>query len=229
MCGRVQRPEACGARESHPSYGVLLLQPGRRDWTGRPFRKAVSVPKGEVQALWCGVQIPREAQPGGYRSTLTVAARAVGPQAVTVELDVRSAVAEDHGDADLWRHSRLRWLDSTIGLDDEVTAPYTPLRVRGPAAGCLGREVRFGGTGLRTASCPCSDDRGRGPEGCPGGLGEADGVHRRDAGGRRDVEKRTPEDAEAGKQRVDPRDSQRGRPVRAAVPVGDGVRRLHQL
>jgi len=143
--GDLRRP---GRGKAIPASAFRCLNLGGVDWTGRPFRKAVSVPKGKVQALWCGVQIPKEAQPGGYRSALTVAAKGIEPQAVTVELDVRSTVAEDHGDADLWRHSRLRWLDSTIGLDDEVTAPYAPLQVRGRAVRCLGREARFGEAGL---------------------------------------------------------------------------------
>jgi hypothetical protein len=57
-------------------------------------------------------------------------------------------VRADEGVSELWRHARLKWLDSTIGLDDEVTAPYTPLEVRDTSVACLGRQVTFGSSGL---------------------------------------------------------------------------------
>ena len=50
--------------------------------------------------------------------------------------------------SELWRQSRLRWLDSTVGIDDQVTAPYTPLSVSGRTVSCLGREVRVAPTGF---------------------------------------------------------------------------------
>ena len=65
-----------------------------------------------------------------------------------VSLTVSAKILEDGGDSELWRHSRLRWLDSTVGIDDEVTAPYTSLRVEGPHLSCLGRKVRLGDGGL---------------------------------------------------------------------------------
>jgi hypothetical protein len=42
----------------------------------------------------------------------------------------------------------LRWLDSTIGLDDEVFAPYTPVQVEDKTVAVLGRGVHFNNTGL---------------------------------------------------------------------------------
>ena len=62
---------------------------------------------------------------------------------VKVELTVQGAVLDDHGDHDAWRLSRLRWLDSTIGFDDDkVTEPYVPLVRHGNSIKLLGqREV----------------------------------------------------------------------------------------
>ncbi len=37
------------------------------DWRGRPFTRNVTVPKGEIYPLWCGVQVPIDAKPGRYR------------------------------------------------------------------------------------------------------------------------------------------------------------------
>ena len=65
-----------------------------------------------------------------------------------LSLTVSPRTLEDGGVSDLWRHARLKWLDSTLGLDDEVVAPYTPMSTSGPTARCLGRAVTFGRTGL---------------------------------------------------------------------------------
>jgi len=140
------RPEGRG--RAIPAAALRCINLGGTDWAGRPFRKTVSVPKDAVQALWCGVQIPRDAKPGLYHSTVTVSAKGVAPQQIALHLAVSQEVAEDHGDGDLWRYTRLRWLDSTIGLDDAAVPPFTPLQVRGRSVRCLGREVRFAGGGL---------------------------------------------------------------------------------
>jgi Family of unknown function (DUF6067) len=45
------------------------------DYQGRPFTKTVDVPAGQVQALWCGINIPAGTTPGVYTGTVTVIAR----------------------------------------------------------------------------------------------------------------------------------------------------------
>ena len=54
----------------------------------------------------------------------------------------------DAGDSEPWRHSRLRWLDSTIADDDEPVAPFTPLAVQGKKIALLGRDLELDATGL---------------------------------------------------------------------------------
>jgi hypothetical protein len=124
---------------------------GGRDWLGRPFAKDVRVPQGQVQALWLGVDVPDDATPGVYEGR--VAVRPAGAEAVSVQVSLRVTADRlaDRGDAELWRLSRLRWLDSTIGSEEEVTRPYTPLAVDDRTVVCLGRSVRFGGGGLPTS------------------------------------------------------------------------------
>jgi len=121
---------------------------GGVDWLGRPFEKVFAVEQGKVGALWCGVQIPTDAPPGHYEGALSVQPDGLEPTRVKLSLDVAPEIIEDGGDSALWRHARLRWLDSTIGLDDDVVAPYTPLVVERQTVSCLGRDVRFGATGL---------------------------------------------------------------------------------
>ena len=121
---------------------------GGTDWQGRPMKKSVSVVQGQVQPLWFGLDIDRDVKPGRYEGVLQIGARNVPQQHVDLVLTVSNEVVEDRGDSEPWRHGRLRWLNSTIGIDDEVTEPYTPLEVDGRTVRCLGRSVRFGETGL---------------------------------------------------------------------------------
>jgi len=121
---------------------------GGIDWTGRAFTKTVAVPQGGAQALWCGVQVPLDAVPGAYRGTVMV--QPAGQEATTVELllAVTSDCLADGGDSAPENLSRLRWLDSTAGIDDDVVAPYTSLEVDGQTVRCLGRQVQLAPTGF---------------------------------------------------------------------------------
>ena len=101
---------------------------GGTDWLGRTFAKTVNVAKGRVQPLWIGVQVPKDAAPGAYQGSVTIGANDVPDSTVQVSLTVTDKVLDDAGDGDLWRHARLRWLDSKIGLDDEV---FRALHARG--------------------------------------------------------------------------------------------------
>lgn len=52
-----------------PATALRCINTGGMNWDGRPLRNDVSVPQGKVQALWCGVQVPRDAAPGEYAGT----------------------------------------------------------------------------------------------------------------------------------------------------------------
>jgi hypothetical protein len=118
------------------------------DWTGQHFSKDVTVEAGRVGACWLGLQVPREAQPGTYTGEVTLTPAHAAPTTVQVVLQVTDTVLDDAGDGELWRLSRLRWLNSTIGLDDEVVAPYTPVEVDGDTLHILNRTVTLNAQGL---------------------------------------------------------------------------------
>ena len=122
---------------------------GGVDHFGEPFEKDVSVEKGEVQALWFGVLAPEDTAAGRCRGSVSVAAKGVPAQRIEVVLDVSSELALDHGYAEPWKMSRLRWLDSTVGTDpDFVIEPYTAVEVDGQTLSILGRDVVLDDNGL---------------------------------------------------------------------------------
>lgn len=115
---------------------------------GNNFTKSVSVPAGKVQALWFGIDVPRDAAAGEYHGTITISAKNAKPQAIAVTLTIAPKVLADRGDSQPWRFGRLRWLNSTLGEDDTVVPPYTPVTVDGKTVGCLGRQIALTNSGL---------------------------------------------------------------------------------
>ncbi len=115
---------------------------------GQPFVKTVHVGAKEIQALWFGIDIPKNAKAGHYEGTVTITAQDCEPQTVTLVVNVENKVMVDRGDGDGTRLSRLRWLNSTYALDDLVCAPYTPVKVTGRSVGILGRKLELDMAGL---------------------------------------------------------------------------------
>ena len=126
-----------------------MLQHWRGGPLGKPFTKILNVRKGKVQPLWIGVDIARDIEPGTYTTNVVVRTRNAGEKQVSVTLDISGKVLEDRGDSETWRHSRLRWLNSTAGIDDKPVAPYDALQVRDANHLSLtGKEVAFDRSGL---------------------------------------------------------------------------------
>jgi len=118
------------------------------DQHGVDFTKTVNVEYRKVQALWFGLDIGRDANPGSYTGTVTVAAEGEEPQAVSLTLEIQDQILEDRGDGDHWRLSRLRWLNSRIAIDDDVCAPFTSITVEGNVVNILGRRIELDDTGM---------------------------------------------------------------------------------
>ncbi len=131
-----------------PPQAFTCWNLGGTDWTGLAFEKEITIPRGQIQALWCGIQVPEEAAPGLYSAEVTVSAPCAGTEQFTLHLQVSQQLLPAHGDDHPERLSRLRWLDSTIALDDEVTAPFTPIQVSAHCFEILGRSVEIGPDGF---------------------------------------------------------------------------------
>jgi len=131
-----------------PASALRCINTGGVNWDGSVFKKAVPVKKGQVQALWFGVEIPRDATPGKYRGQVTIEPAGMQPQTVNLTISVSQNVIADHGDDEPWRHSRLRWLDSMLAFDNEIVRPFTPIRVASGKIGILGRQLSLAPSGL---------------------------------------------------------------------------------
>jgi len=117
-------------------------------WDGKPLTFHVDVPANGIQALWNGVQIPEKAKAGEYTGTMRISAANMKAQTIQISLHVGDEVLADKGDDDLWRHARLRWLNSTIGTDNLPVEPYAAMKLTGHHIEATGKTVQVGGNGL---------------------------------------------------------------------------------
>ena len=128
--------------------GIRCFNLGGTNFLGQAVHQSRSVSgKGKLQALWFGFDVPKTAA-NAIEGKIIITAAGVS-QTINVKLTVAGTVLDDHGDRDSWRLSRLRWLDSTIGLDDNVvTQPFLPIVRNANTMGLLGRELMLGSDGL---------------------------------------------------------------------------------
>src|SRR5262249_27142453 len=110
-------------------FPARCLSTGGTDALGRPFTRAVQFPAGGTGVLWFVVDVPEAARPGRYEGEIAVRAEGPGERVIPLELTVGEDVVADHGTGHPERLARLRWLDSELAHDDEVTPPFTPVVV----------------------------------------------------------------------------------------------------
>jgi hypothetical protein len=124
-----------------------------RDPNGDAVYNINNVAKRSIQPLWFGIDVPSDIDPGTYTGTLKIGASGVKAQEIQIALKVLPTALADRGDSDPKRFSRLRWLDSLAGMDDEIVAPYMALRAvakKKRSIGFLGRELQYGPDGSLT-------------------------------------------------------------------------------
>lgn len=130
---------------------------------GEPFEKRIDMEQGDVQPLWIGIDIPEEIPAGIYSGIIKIVAENSVSQSVAVNLKISEKVLSDRGDSEPWRHTRLRWLNSTRGVDDQPTRPYDPIEFLGNSTyrltdkilkmdkGGMPGSIRISGTELLTS------------------------------------------------------------------------------
>ena len=116
---------------------------------GNKFTMRSDVRKSRVQAYWIGVDIGENVMPGTYSGNLTVTPENAPETVIPFRLIIRDEVLADRGDGEPWRHSRIRWLNSTLGLDFDPVIPYTPVRYDGKNDfELMGKKISMTGQGM---------------------------------------------------------------------------------
>ena len=116
---------------------------------GRPFTKTVDVAAGKLQPLWIGIDF-EGARPGTYRGTVIVRSDK-GKMKLPVTVTVEEGEIAEKGCSLGKNLSRMSWLNSTLGQEEEVTRGLEPLRRDGRTISLLGRSLTIGDDGMPAA------------------------------------------------------------------------------
>lgn len=109
-------------------------------YDGTPFTNTVSVSKGKIQAMWCGIDVPQTAAAGTYNGKATVTANGKSKE-INLQIIVSNEVTKNGGIDSPEKMTRLKWLNSTLAQENTVIAPYTPLTVDNSEIALLGRKL----------------------------------------------------------------------------------------
>lgn len=125
---------------------MTCFNKGGNDFKGKPFSKEINVPVGRVQALWIGIDLEgiKEGNYTGYVSVIAKGEKRVVP----LLINVAGEVVPNHGYNEGARLSRLGWLNSTDGIDEEITRSYLPVKVVENRVAILGRTLDVAENGL---------------------------------------------------------------------------------
>jgi len=125
---------------------MTCFNEGGIDFRGNPFSKRINIPAGRVQALWIGVDLDG-IDKGDYTGSVSVVA-GQEKQTIPLRLKVDGDAALNHGYNEGKRLSRLNWLNSTIGTDEEITRGYLPVTIEKNTISILGRTISIDDNGL---------------------------------------------------------------------------------
>lgn len=129
-----------------PSNRFTCFNKGGIDFKGNSFTKEINVSSGRVQALWVGIDLD-SIQSGDYQGSVTVRVNRE-KQVVPIQIKVTGEAIINHGYNEGGRLSRLEWLNSTVGINEEITKGYLPVEVEDHTIHILGRTLKLADNGL---------------------------------------------------------------------------------
>ena len=131
-----------------PATALFCINNGGTAYDGSPLNKTVNVAAGDVQALWCSIDIPANTVPAIYTGKATISINGKAAKEIQLSIKVGAGLAKNGGVDEPWKMTRLGWLNSTMAQKNTVIAPYTPLLVKDKTISLLGRSVAINNDGF---------------------------------------------------------------------------------
>lgn len=131
-----------------PASAIFCINTGGTAYDGSPLTKTVNVAAGNIQALWCGIDVPANAGAALYTGNATISINGKASKQIRLSVKVSSTLAKNGGVDEPWKMTRLGWLNSTMAQKNTVIAPYTPLLVKNNTVELLGRKVEVNSDGF---------------------------------------------------------------------------------
>ena len=108
----------------------------------------VNIKKGDVQSLWCLVNIPKDIKPATYRGTVTLNTADAAPVVIKISIYIDQHMAKNGGIDQPWKQTRLTWLNSALAQQNDVIKPYVPLELNDRTISLLGRKLHVNPSGF---------------------------------------------------------------------------------
>lgn len=115
---------------------------------------AKTVKAGTVQPFWCYFEVPTNAKQGIHSGEINLIgdgdenSGGFPEQTLSFQLTVDGEPLPDGGDSESWKHTKLRWLTSSLGKNRTTPKLLAALQIKGTTISCLGRTVSLGANGL---------------------------------------------------------------------------------
>lgn len=138
-------------KSSISQSNITCINTGGIDYEGKPFTKKLNVGKDSVQPLWCIVDVPINANPGIYKGIITISAGNAASTGIQLNLNITNRVLKDGGISEPWKQTRLQWLNSVLAQENDVIAPYIPIKRVGHRLDFLERSLEINDDGLPKA------------------------------------------------------------------------------
>lgn len=125
------------------------------DKFGESKNQSVKVKKNILQPLFLTVEADEVAE--NQKVSVKIVTES-GSDTLDFVFKINDSRVANHGYNDLWRLSRLKWLNSTLAQNDDLVKPYTPVEVDGKTVSILGRDIELGKNGLVNQMCSKFDE-----------------------------------------------------------------------
>jgi len=141
-----------------PASSVRCFNSGGTAIDGTNFTQPINIEQGMVNALWIGIDTPGDNSVSGtYNGIVTITAVEFPstPMKVNISITYTGNPVPDSGADDLYSYARMKWLDSTLGLEDTVPVPYVPVQSINTSPNInvtsLNKNIMLGPNGLPSA------------------------------------------------------------------------------
>ena len=131
---------------SIPAGKITCFNEGGIDVQGNPFSKNVNISSGRVQAFWIGIDLSGVKE-GSYEGKVYAVSEG-NMQSIPIQLEVDGDEVTNQGFNEGKRLSRMAWLNTTIGLDKEITKGFDEITQEENRIKILGRTITIAPTGL---------------------------------------------------------------------------------
>lgn len=141
---------------SSESLDVSCINTDVTDKFGVSKKQSVDIKPDTLQPIFLTVEA-RENSPENVQTVLTFVCDG-GSYDITLNLNIKNSTVKNMGYDDLWRMSRLKWLNSTLMQNDGLVKPYTSPEVGDNGVSILGRKIITDGGILPSQVCSYFDE-----------------------------------------------------------------------